>query len=267
MRAKYVISILFALAIIISSASAYAFFQKKEEKILKNDVVFNLKQKELPTPYNKQDIFTAEIGFEKDKEPLYFLYGNYQMKDDIISVDGTVNSGDFNGQFYGIFRGKNYFEIILTIEDKKQSLSGEYKYEKNKEDFQGIWGSEVECFEFVYPISYMMPDDTIITGDSEKEIDLAIKEWYKAHPDVKEKPVLQYPVDIKFKDGTIKTINNDEEMKNAYEDCPDKEWGWINGTFKGGDNPRNRFERFPITIRRLKMSIFKGLFLRALLNI
>ena len=77
-----------------------------------------------------------------------------------------------------------------------------------------------KCFDFVYPISYMMPDGSTITVENEDDWG-EIKDWYEANPDVKEKPELQYPVDIIFKDGTIKTINNEEEMKSAYEYC----WG------------------------------------------
>jgi len=65
-----------------------------------------------------------------------------------------------------------------------------------------------------------MPDGSTITVENEDDRG-EIKDWYEANPDVKEKPELQYPVDIIFKDGTIKTINNEEEMKSAYEYC----WG------------------------------------------
>jgi hypothetical protein len=74
------------------------------------------------------------------------------------------------------------------------------------------------CFDFVYPISYIMPDRAIITVENEDDW-YEIKNWYEENPDVKEEPQLQYPVEIIFKDGTIKTINNKEEMKKAYEYC------------------------------------------------
>ena len=78
-----------------------------------------------------------------------------------------------------------------------------------------------KCFELVYPVTYIMPDGTEITINSkdDKEGRLAIKAWYEAHPDCKEKHSLKYPVDIKYKDGTIKTINNQEEMRRARMAC------------------------------------------------
>ena len=75
---------------------------------------------------------------------------------------------------------------------------------------------------------------------------------------------LQYPVDIKFKDGTIKTINNEEEMKIAYDYCWEKDDddksdddkdGKLNKAIKGRNRIRDRIrtilERFPRLRERL----------------
>ena len=47
-----------------------------------------------------------------------------------------------------------------------------------------------------------------------------LKTWHEANPD-SERPTLQYPVVIIYHDGTSKTINNDEEMGIAKENCRD----------------------------------------------
>ena len=49
-----------------------------------------------------------------------------------------------------------------------------------------------------------------------------LKTWHEANPD-SERPTLQYPVVIIYHDGTSKTINNDEEMRIAKEDCRDED--------------------------------------------
>jgi len=49
-----------------------------------------------------------------------------------------------------------------------------------------------DCFKLVYPISYLMPDDSILSLSDEK--DAGMKNWYLSNPDVEEKPVLEYPV-------------------------------------------------------------------------
>ncbi|HJN06654.1 MAG TPA: hypothetical protein QF480_08565 [Bacteroidales bacterium] len=81
-------------------------------------------------------------------------------------------------------------------------------------------GDKRDCFELVYPVTYIMPDGTEITVNSKDDAGWAeIKEWYAAHPDVKKRPAIQFPVDIKWKNGTVITINNREEMRQARKRC------------------------------------------------
>ena len=150
MKKNYAIAILCAFILIISSASVYAW-QTQEVKAVEKDVT---------EPLLQDGIFTAEIGVGKDKDPIYYLNGNYQKEDKYISCEGTVISEDQEGEFTGIFKGESYFEIKIIFGEKTKYFSGKYKYEKNKEDFQGAWYIEYKCFDFVYPISYIMPDGT-----------------------------------------------------------------------------------------------------------
>lgn len=76
-----------------------------------------------------------------------------------------------------------------------------------------------ECFDFVFPVTFVMPDGSTITGNSIEEIGLAIKSWYEANPGSKERPALQYPVEITFRDGTTATITSDEGMRRFKADC------------------------------------------------
>ena len=82
----------------------------------------------------------------------------------------------------------------------------------------GNANNDVRCLEMVYPLTYIMPDGSTITGNDGREIKLAMKRWYEANPGSKERPTLQYPVDVKFK-GRPMTINNIEEMKRIKEAC------------------------------------------------
>ena len=76
-----------------------------------------------------------------------------------------------------------------------------------------------ECFRLVYPVTFAMPDGTEITGDSEGEAGLAIREWYANNEGTEELPVLQYPVEIIFEDQTTLTVNSNEAMREAYGNC------------------------------------------------
>ena len=110
--------------------------------------------------------------------------------------------------------------IALVSCDKDGYNKDDYDKEKfDKED----WDDKEKdgCFELVYPMSYAMPDGSIITGSEEEELWTAIKAWYEAHPDVEVKPSLQYPVDILFEDGTNQTIADEAGMENLKKDCED----------------------------------------------
>ena len=88
-------------------------------------------------------------------------------------------------------------------------------------------GGERECFELVLPVTFVMPDGAVVTVENEDGY-MALREWYVANPDSEEEPVLQYPVDIVYynedgEEGTIVTINNEEEMEAAKAECEDGE--------------------------------------------
>ena len=113
------------------------------------------------------------------------------------------------GEKEDVFFAKNGRKLIskknLRDGDKDK---GEYDKEKR--------GKKAPPFEFVFPISFTMPDGTTISGEDHKEIRELMKEWYDANPDLKEKPELVFPVDviIKSEDGeeTI-TLSSKEEME------------------------------------------------------
>ena len=70
----------------------------------------------------------------------------------------------------------------------------------------------------VLPVTFTMPDGSEITIEVREDW-MLLKSWHEENPDYEEKPVLQFPVDIKWKDGTIQTINNEEEMIIARKKC------------------------------------------------
>ncbi len=107
-----------------------------------------------------------------------------------------------------------WFEgTVETIADKEAMKAAKKKCDK---------GDKRKCFKLVFPVTYTMPDGSEIIIE-EREDYMLIREWYTEHPDVNEKPELNFPVDIKYKDGTVVTINNEEEMREAREGCRDRD--------------------------------------------
>ena len=120
-------------------------------------------------------------------------------------------SGDRN-EFYFNLEGRK-----LDPNDYGRDKDG---WDRDKDDWDKDDKEDWKCFDLVLPVTFDMPDGSTITATSDDDDGWAeIKAWYEANPDVEEKPALQYPVDISYRDGTTQTINNDEEMRAAEEAC------------------------------------------------
>ena len=145
---------------------------------------------------------------------------------------------------------KNYYEendteekpsmvfpiTIITYEGVTKTISSE---EEMSDAYRGCsgrdrerdWDRERDCFELVYPVTYVLPDgSTIEISDEEDEAGWeSLKSWYEANPEAEERPSLQYPVDIVYEseeseDGETVTINSEDEMMVAKEECREM-WG------------------------------------------
>ena len=103
-------------------------------------------------------------------------------------------------------------QIINNDEEMGSTKVDCRKWDDDKKD----WG----CFSLVYPITFIMQDGSAISM-IDKEDWMELKSWYEENPDKEERPLLEYPVEINYGDGSTKTINNDDEMSSAKEDCRD----------------------------------------------
>ena len=111
---------------------------------------------------------------------------------------------------YSIFTFCLLFVIVFSS-CEKESVKGDLKGKKEKE-------KKEECLYLIYPVTWTMPDDSNITPEDEKEFWIEIKSWYEANPGVEEKPELQYPVDVKLKDGEILTVEDEAAMIQIKEE-------------------------------------------------
>ena len=74
-----------------------------------------------------------------------------------------------------------------------------------------------ECFEFVYPISFILPDGSEITINDDEgwdEIDL----WYEENKDSEDEPEIVYPFDV-IVDDEIITVRSEEDLELLEEVC------------------------------------------------
>ena len=167
-----------------------------------------------------QDIIDAEkIDINMTDLPYLSRTVIDQDYNDYIEIDAKMASGlgyqvSMDGK--GCKPG-DHNEVYFNLKGRK------LKSKKNKRDKEGF-----KCFELVLPVTFVMPDVSSITVEEENGY-IAVRDWYENNSDSKEKPTLQYPVNIIYRDGGTQTINNDEEMKSTKADCrkwDDDKKGW-----------------------------------------
>ena len=114
-----------------------------------------------------------------------------------------------------------------------------------KEAYRGCYSGERDivieqkCFSLVYPVSYQLPDGSLIEVSADNEDSWAeMNAWYDENPESAERPTLQYPIVIMYEyddeyseDDLVVTINNEEEMISAREDCREFEFDEVDDCY------------------------------------
>jgi hypothetical protein len=77
--------------------------------------------------------------------------------------------------------------------------------------------SNEECFEFIYPISFVLPDDSEITINNDEDWD-KIDLWYEENKDSEEEPEIVYPFDV-IVENEIITVESEEDLDRLDEVC------------------------------------------------
>ena len=79
-----------------------------------------------------------------------------------------------------------------------------------------------ECLELIYPISFTMPDGSIVSGSSDEELAMNLENWYIINGESDVRPQLIYPIDIIFDDRNF-TVNNEDELARFREACSNED--------------------------------------------
>ena len=97
---------------------------------------------------------------------------------------------------------------MLLDRDELKSVKDSCKEQKDKR----------KCFRLVLPVSFTMPDATVITVNEKAAFKL-IRDWHKENPNATEKGMLNYPVAIIYLDSTTVDINDAADTKSAKDAC------------------------------------------------
>ena len=110
----------------------------------------------------------------------------------------------------------------VTINNEEEMASAKREcHAESEEDWDD--GDERECFEYVLPVTFVMPDGSTITVEDEEGW-YVLRVWYEENRGYEEEPTVQYPIDIsqETEEGIVTvTLTSDEEMEEVYSNCPD----------------------------------------------
>ena len=168
-----------------------------------------------PVTYIMPDGSTYEISSDEDEsgwEELKEWYDSNPDSDQRPELQYPVD----------IVTWENEESVTITINSEEEMIAA-------KEECREMWGQESEgddgasCYAFVYPISYTMPDGSVIeiSTDEDESGWMAIREYYQSNPSEESEPSLQYPVDLIFRteDGTeTVTVSSDDDLDAVEEE-------------------------------------------------
>lgn len=105
-------------------------------------------------------------------------------------------------------REESKSDVFFTLQGRQLNDTNERRAKKRR-----------KCFEFVFPIDFIMPDDTTITL-SAKEDWILIRTWYQENPNTRERAQLVFPVDIILKeDGSTQTLIDRDDLIAVKQNC------------------------------------------------
>ena len=75
------------------------------------------------------------------------------------------------------------------------------------------------CLDLVFPVTVILPDESTIEVNSKEELKTVLQNWRVNNSDVEGFPRIQFPFDVKLKNGRIITINNIQDLRRHLRKC------------------------------------------------
>lgn len=147
-----------------------------------------------------------------------------------------------------IFTACNKTSDVTNVED----LVDESLYSVQDRGGLGRYG----CYELVFPVQFTLPDGTVVDANSYDDIKAALRTYFEANGgpgkgrrgDFFRKIAFTYPISVVAEDGTVITVNNEQELADLRADCGGGSFGQ-HGHHGHGQHGLSCFTiNFPISI-------------------
>jgi hypothetical protein len=75
------------------------------------------------------------------------------------------------------------------------------------------------CFRIVFPVTLVFPDGSTLEVGNEHEMRAAIREWKENNPATDVPITFEFPIEIKYKNGEIVTVESGEQLFRLKKKC------------------------------------------------
>lgn len=106
----------------------------------------------------------------------------------------------------------DFDELLDTCEDDEHDCDDEDDHEF------------AECFEFVFPVTLVLPDGFSVGIDSLPMLEEEVDAWYDANPEAEDEDFsFEYPITVEFEDESTEEILSNEDLERIEEQCEEEE--------------------------------------------
>ena len=234
---------------------------KKTLYLLFGLLIFTTSCEEVSDVMSDEELIDAIINYdnkievsEKDLPKSAVSMIGADMPDDVISKAKLAPDLGYEVEMKS--SGFFAFELDFERNDNQYFTTSGRKLEASMKDSK--WGDKKSkdakdgkkkrgpCFKFVYPISYTMPDGSIISGNDRKEIHSKMKSFYGTYEKTKDskEPQLNFPISILILDDDKnehkKQLADYKELKEAMYFCSREKDKDGDGDDKKGDDGKGK---------------------------
>lgn len=75
------------------------------------------------------------------------------------------------------------------------------------------------CYEFVFPITVVFPDETTAEVEDYEGLRSAIYDWKEANPDATERPTFSFPLEVVGEDGEVISVEDQAALLELRREC------------------------------------------------
>ena len=118
-------------------------------------------------------------------------------------------------------------EITYRTEEgtETQIINSEEEMISAKEECREVENEGYECYEYVYPITFILPDESTveISGEDDESGWGLIRRFYEQNPNYEEEPALQFPVEVIVEGDMVLVIDTSEDWEVFIEENCDRQ--------------------------------------------